>query len=163
MTGETSTLECAHQLGMLCENRHLVVNLIPYNQTDVRDQLSCPPMDHIREFQQIVVSYGVFCTIRTTMGADISGACGQLVVDKNKKLEEDIEDLQLNRDNVTRAAKAPRREKHSEDMSTKNQRQDSVYGGSEKWIRPLMMSTAISASCCVVSYLALLWMKKKRY
>lgn len=77
--GETSTLECAHQLGKLCENRHLVVNLIPYNATDVKDKLQCPSNDHMQKFRDIVASYGTFCTIRRTMGADIASACGQLV------------------------------------------------------------------------------------
>ena len=96
MKGDTSTFECAHQLGKLCENRHLVVNLIPYNQTDVKDKLSCPSEEHMKEFQRIVTSYGSFCTIRRTMGADIAGACGQLVVSNEKEASSivvgDIED-----------------------------------------------------------------------
>ena len=44
------------------------MNLIPYNQTDVKDKLRCPSPDHIREFQRIVSSYGPFCTVRRTMG-----------------------------------------------------------------------------------------------
>ena len=42
LEGESASFECAHQLGKLCENRHLIVNLIPYNQTDVEDELRCP-------------------------------------------------------------------------------------------------------------------------
>ena len=86
MEGETSSLECAHQLGRLCENRHLVVNLIPYNATDVKDKLQCPSHAHMKQFRDIVSSYGTFCTIRRTMGADIDSACGQLV---QKTQEED--------------------------------------------------------------------------
>jgi len=91
--GDTSTFECAHQLGNLCANRHLVVNLIPYNQTDVKTQLSCPSEEHIKEFQNIVSKYGVFCSVRRTMGADIAGACGQLLIEDSKsQIENDIED-----------------------------------------------------------------------
>eukprot|EP00525_Craspedostauros_australis_P006216 CAMPEP_0198116798 /NCGR_PEP_ID=MMETSP1442-20131203/14477_1 /TAXON_ID= /ORGANISM="Craspedostauros australis, Strain CCMP3328" /LENGTH=220 /DNA_ID=CAMNT_0043774705 /DNA_START=21 /DNA_END=683 /DNA_ORIENTATION=+ len=79
LEGESSTFKCAHQLGKLCENRQLVVNLIPYNATDVKDKLRCPSDEHMQEFKKIVSSYGAFCTIRRTMGADIAGACGQLV------------------------------------------------------------------------------------
>mmetsp|Transcript_22417 Transcript_22417/g.52892 ORF Transcript_22417/g.52892 Transcript_22417/m.52892 type:complete len:238 (-) Transcript_22417:1179-1892(-) len=79
LEGETSTFECAHQLGKLCENRHIVVNLIPYNRTDVKDKLHCPSPEHMKKFKEIVQSYGTFCTIRRTMGADIASACGQLV------------------------------------------------------------------------------------
>ena len=98
MQGETSSLECAHQLGRLCENRQLVVNLIPYNATDVKDKLQCPSMEHMQKFRDIVASYGTFCTIRRTMGADIASACGQLV-QKTKEEERgesvplDIEDV----------------------------------------------------------------------
>jgi len=96
LNGETSTYECAHQLGKLCENRHIVVNLIPYNSTDVKDKLVCPSEDHVKIFQNIVSTYGVLCFIRRTMGADIAGACGQLVkqVDNNEQTQviRDIED-----------------------------------------------------------------------
>merc|ERR1712166_1232817 len=54
LTGETSSFECAHQLGKLCENRHLLVNLIPYNPTDVKDKLQCPSDEHMLEFRNIV-------------------------------------------------------------------------------------------------------------
>eukprot|EP00934_Nitzschia_sp_Nitz4_P001510 Nitzschia sp. Nitz4//scaffold122_size67431//25934//27584//NITZ4_006085-RA/size67431-augustus-gene-0.52-mRNA-1//1//CDS//3329534403//1510//frame0 len=79
LEGESSSIKCAHQLGKLCENRHLVVNLIPYNATDVKDKLQCPSAEHMQKFRDIVASYGTFCTIRRTMGADIASACGQLV------------------------------------------------------------------------------------
>ena len=85
VVGDTSSIECAHQLGKLCENRNVVVNLIPYNPTNVSDPLSCPSMDHMLEFQQIVKSYGCLCFIRKTMGQDISGACGQLVVETERR------------------------------------------------------------------------------
>lgn len=96
MEGETTSFECAHQLGKLCENRHLVVNLIPYNATDVKDKLRCPSNAHMQEFRNIVASYGSFCTIRRTMGADIASACGQLVQKKEKEESKeaiDIEDV----------------------------------------------------------------------
>jgi sorting nexin-8 len=98
LEGESSSFECAHQLGKLCENRHLLVNLIPYNQTDVEDELRCPSVEHMQQFRDIVASYGTFCTIRRTMGADIASACGQLVQKKEnekereKQITTDIED-----------------------------------------------------------------------
>lgn len=88
LEGESSSFKCAHQLGKLCENRHLVVNLIPYNATDVKDKLQCPSDEHMLEFRNIVQSYGAFVTIRRTMGADIASACGQLVQKKNKEQDE---------------------------------------------------------------------------
>jgi adenine C2-methylase RlmN of 23S rRNA A2503 and tRNA A37 len=62
--GDTSTIEAAHELGKLCEGRQLVVNLIPYNKTDVKDKLSCPSEEHMQQFRRIVSSYGSFCSIR---------------------------------------------------------------------------------------------------
>jgi sorting nexin-8 len=88
LEGESSSFKCAHQLGKLCENRHLVVNLIPYNATDVKDKLQCPSDEHMLEFRNIVQSYGTFVTIRRTMGADIASACGQLVQKKNNEQRE---------------------------------------------------------------------------
>jgi len=85
LKGESSSIKCAHELGKLCENRQLVVNLIPYNATDVEDKLQCPSDEHMLKFRDIVQSYGTFVTIRRTMGADIASACGQLVQKKNKE------------------------------------------------------------------------------
>ena len=83
LEGPTSTLDCAHQLGKLCEGKNIIVNLIPYNQTDVKDCYKCPSLEHIDEFQKIVMGYGLFVFIRKTMGEDIAGACGQLVLEKS--------------------------------------------------------------------------------
>jgi hypothetical protein len=100
LQGPTSTVEAAHELGRLCRNRKFVVNLIPYNSTD--SALQCPPRDEMRVFRNIVASYGVFCTIRRTMGADIDSACGQLVKKQQQQQHEhgdakdearDIEDV----------------------------------------------------------------------
>jgi len=78
LQGETSSFDCAHELGRLCGHRNVVVNLIPYNPTNVKDPLQCPSIDHILKFQSIVASYGCWCFVRRTMGQDIAGACGQL-------------------------------------------------------------------------------------
>ena len=96
LEGPTSTFQAAHELGKLCQGRSLCVNLIPYNSTDVKDKLQCPDNDHLTEFRNIVISYGVFCTIRRTMGADIDSACGQLITLEKKEtagVVPDIEDV----------------------------------------------------------------------
>jgi hypothetical protein len=106
VNGDTSSLECAHELGKLCENRSVVVNLIPYNPTvlsmaegDHDPILSSPPYERIVEFQRIVQSYGCLCFVRKTMGQDILGACGQLAVLQQSLSEnerrDDIEDILL--------------------------------------------------------------------
>ena len=91
LDGPTATFECAHQLGKLCEGKNIIVNLIPYNTTDVKDKFKCPPHEHIVNFQKIVMSYGLYVFIRKTMGQDIAGACGQLVLQNKKEGGVDVE------------------------------------------------------------------------
>lgn len=137
LEGPTSTIEAAHQLGKLCENRHLVVNLIPYNQTDVKDQLRCPSTEHLEVFRQIVASYGTFCTIRRTMGADIDSACGQLIT-----TSKDIED-------TARAV-----------VKGDPPQPKVVRVKAQSWINFLGVATTIAASCFVVS--AALFVRQRR-
>eukprot|EP00579_Thalassiosira_antarctica_P016447 CAMPEP_0201930190 /NCGR_PEP_ID=MMETSP0903-20130614/24641_1 /ASSEMBLY_ACC=CAM_ASM_000552 /TAXON_ID=420261 /ORGANISM="Thalassiosira antarctica, Strain CCMP982" /LENGTH=523 /DNA_ID=CAMNT_0048469197 /DNA_START=11 /DNA_END=1579 /DNA_ORIENTATION=- len=148
LVGDTSTIEAAHQLGKLCEGRHLVVNLIPYNKTDVKDKLSCPSEEHMQEFRNIVQSYGSFCSIRRTMGADIAGACGQLVVEqeKNQLKVTDIEDGPFGKDE-------PGKQRPVTVFSKRGQNENETYKDSPKnetvdpWIRHLTVATAVAASC----------------
>lgn len=161
LDGTTSSLECAHQLGKLCENRQLLVNLIPYNQTDVKDALRCPSEDHMKEFQNIVSSYNTLCTIRRTMGADIASACGQLVVAKNKAGHRnvDIEDVGIDtsRHEVV-GSKSVALMKEGIETKTKNtvvekskSKKLDTKVDLERWIKPLMVATALAASSFVIS------------
>mmetsp|Transcript_24856 Transcript_24856/g.28734 ORF Transcript_24856/g.28734 Transcript_24856/m.28734 type:complete len:531 (+) Transcript_24856:47-1639(+) len=166
LEGDTSSFECAHQLGKLCENRHLVVNLIPYNQTDVKDRLHCPSETHMKEFQRIVTSYGSFCFIRRTMGADIAGACGQLVVMNEKKSAQpmDIEDGPFIRKKIEQKSMKGRvlqKNKNNVDSSRKNNTDMSGGVDMDKWIRPLAFATTIAASCFAVSIVVLLSKRRK--
>jgi hypothetical protein len=169
VVGETTTIEAAHRIGKLCEGRHLVVNLIPYNKTDVRGKLSCPSEGHMREFQRIVSSYGSFCTIRRTMGADIAGACGQLVVGGGEgeirrlaKLA-DIEDGPFREDRFRK----PRPiitlpSKRRKEVVVRDTREDESKGdGPDRWVRYLTVATAVAATCFVVSSGLLLLQKRK--
>jgi len=169
LNGDTSTIESAHQLGKLCENRQLVVNLIPYNQTDVKDKLSCPSEEHMKEFQNIVTSYGASCYIRRTMGADIAGACGQLVVQKEKLSQSegglgDIEDSPFikkatrkneNKGKDDRSLTNETHEKHLEEYVSPSD------GGFEQWVKPLAYATVVTSSCFAFS-LALLLSRRRR-
>lgn len=178
-------MESAHELGKLCENRSLVVNLIPYNQTSVKDKLRCPSKEHIREFQSIVTSYNVFCTTRRTMGADIDSACGQLVVlNKGKAGQQedpqsstvvgDIEDglagdtrisTSRNKKSVIKEpSQSARRASVSNGpngQSVSNSKDDNdPFRDLEKWILPLQIATTIAASCFLTS--AALFLKQRR-
>ena len=152
LEGDTSSLECAHQLGKLCEKRQLVVNLIPYNQTDVKDKLACPTEEHMQKFRKIVASYGAFCTIRRTMGADIDSACGQLVTLQQKQKDSatgvrDIEDAApahgiTSSGDTSKTALADKPEKDGDPK---------VGVNLERWVQPLAVATAVAASCFMVS------------
>ncbi|KAM6558300.1 hypothetical protein CsatA_027539 [Cannabis sativa] len=92
----------AHQLGKLLETLEVVVNLIPFNPIGSLSQFNTSSEESVSEFQQILRgTYNIRTTIRKQMGQDISGACGQLVVDQsNRRPKEnlpliDIEDLHI--------------------------------------------------------------------
>ena len=171
--GDTSSFQSAHELGQLCQNKSLVVNLIPYNQTDVKDKLRCPNFEHIRKFLRIVSSYGVFCTIRRTMGADIDSACGQLIV-AEKQLPQsssssnpnnDVVDIEDSLPGGTIAAikkGAVKKLSQSTTSSTTDKEGSRPQGGNtgesandpldlEQWVRLLQVATAIAASCFLFS------------
>jgi len=183
--GKTSTLECAHELGKLCEGKALVVNLIPYNQTDVKDKLRCPSLAHIKEFQHIVLSYGVFCTIRRTMGADIDSACGQLITLENDRDEKeapqvvrDIEDgmtgdssASVIKKRMAKKATSSSRQK----LSTASSASDTWTGAEsstddqvdffmdlEYWIRPLQIATTVAGAAFAVTSALYLRQQMKR-
>lgn len=163
MEGDTSTVEAAHQLGKLCEGRHLVVNLIPYNKTNVKDKLSCPTEEHMQEFRRIVSSYGSFCSIRRTMGADIAGACGQLVVEEEEKRQNtviDIEDGPFHKEE-SRKPSIPSKghDRRSDNILYEDA---SCIEKVDPWLQRLTIATAVVASCFVVSSTALLLQKRNR-
>ena len=176
-------MEAAHQLGKLCENRCLIVNLIPYNATDVKDKLQCPSEADMQKFRDIVASYGSLCTIRRTMGADIASACGQLVQKTEEKEQAtpvaiDIEDVvadksdKKSREPTKASSKTSDKEKSievpiTEDSSSspKPQKLDSWLESLstedlEKWGRTFTIASAVVASCFIASSLVLV--RKRR-
>jgi len=91
----------AHALGALLKGKNVIVNLIPYNPTDVKEDYKEPDKDVVVQFEKILQQeYNILATIRRAMGQDIEGACGQLVIANSKgddacgsKSVKDIEDL----------------------------------------------------------------------
>lgn len=92
----------AHQLGKLLENFDVVINLIPFNPIGSTTRCFETSSDqNVKKFQKITREiYNIRTTIRKQMGDDISGACGQLVINLSKQrsvggasLLTDIEDL----------------------------------------------------------------------
>lgn len=78
-----------------------VINLIPFNPIGSTSQFKTSTKQSVSIFQKILrETYNIRTTVRKEMGQDISGACGQLVVNQpdNKRPAEplrDIEDLHL--------------------------------------------------------------------
>ena len=60
------------------------VNLIPYNKTASAYEKS--DEDHVSNFQEVLLKRGVDVTRRRAMGDDIAAACGQLIVETDKKI-----------------------------------------------------------------------------
>ncbi|KAF1778700.1 Aldolase-type TIM barrel [Phytophthora cactorum] len=84
LAGVNDSIETAHILGKLLQNRSVHVNLIPYNTTDVGAQFQSPSPEDIRAFHAVLREpYNLKATIRENHGTDIDGACGQLAL-KNK-------------------------------------------------------------------------------
>jgi adenine C2-methylase RlmN of 23S rRNA A2503 and tRNA A37 len=162
LEGESSSIEAAHQLGKLCEGRQLVVNLIPYNQTDVKDKLRCPSIERLHKFRNIVASYGTFCTIRRTMGADIDSACGQLItLEGNTEGIRDIEDVASSPLTAEQKGVSPRPRRVETTTSVPLRWSTSLLAADlDEWILPLTVATSMAAACFVAT--ATLYLKQRR-
>lgn len=76
-----SSSKDAEELSKLLESRNVIVNLIPYNPTKTKIVYKVPSNETIQNFWRILKKNNIRATVRRTMGQDIKGACGQLVVD----------------------------------------------------------------------------------
>ncbi|KAL6213286.1 hypothetical protein ACLB2K_012733 [Fragaria x ananassa] len=101
LDGVNDEEEHAHQLGKLLDTFQVVINLIPFNPIGSLSKFKTTAEEKVSTFQKILRgTYGIRTTVRKEMGQDISGACGQLVVNPNKRSSDnavpltDIEDLQ---------------------------------------------------------------------
>ncbi len=139
------------------------MNLIPYNQTDVKDKLRCPSEKHMRQFQDIVTSYNTFCTIRRTMGADIASACGQLVVQKEKEAmdlkEVDIEDS-FPGSTVDRKVSKPKTIMKNISIVPSTEPKEEETSGYDRFVKPLAIATSLSALCFLAS--AVVFIRQRR-
>jgi adenine C2-methylase RlmN of 23S rRNA A2503 and tRNA A37 len=110
--------EHAHELCRLLAPRrhHVLLNLIPYNPTEVPGQaFEAPTQQQINKFYQICTSdeHKIFSRVRQEMGQDIAGACGQLALKSGSKSDQekgqeggrDIEDIMSN--SQPKASSAP--------------------------------------------------------
>jgi len=90
LSGVNDGTQQAHELGALLKGRNITLNLIPWNpvysEASSEMGFQAPSQQSLDSFLQIVRSeYGVFSTVRQEKGQDISGACGQLVLQGGAK------------------------------------------------------------------------------
>lgn len=101
LDGVNDEEEHAHQLAKLLETFQVVVNLIPFNPIGSLSNFRTSSEERVTKFQKIMRdTYNIRTTVRKQMGQDISGACGQLVVNQkrstgNAGVLTDIEDLRI--------------------------------------------------------------------
>lgn len=98
----------AHELAELLLPRRdfILLNLIPYNPTNVAEEYHPPNPEDVKIFSEICQSspYRIHTRVRQEMGQDIDGACGQLALSskavskKKAKNMVDIEDVHLRRE-----------------------------------------------------------------
>jgi 23S rRNA (adenine2503-C2)-methyltransferase len=79
MDGINDSSEIANNLAKLLQGNGSHVNLIPINPT--AGDFKRPSNNRVHEFERILSSAGVNCTIRIEKGTEISAACGQLRTD----------------------------------------------------------------------------------
>jgi 23S rRNA (adenine2503-C2)-methyltransferase len=79
MDGVNDSPEIANNLAKLLQGNGSHVNLIPINPT--AGDFKRPSNNRVHEFERILSSAGVNCTIRIEKGTEISAACGQLRTD----------------------------------------------------------------------------------
>lgn len=71
------TVACADELAKLIKGMQCLVNLIPLNSVS-ESGLAGSSAQKVKEFKENLEKRGINATVRREMGADISGACGQL-------------------------------------------------------------------------------------
>lgn len=71
------SIDCANQLSSLLLGKLAHVNLLIYNPHQFA-KFEKPSISTVNQFKNILLSNNIECSIRKSMGDDISGACGQL-------------------------------------------------------------------------------------
>ena len=74
---KNDTMACASKLSKMIKGMQCHVNLIPLNSVH-ESGLNGSDSENVKRFRQSLEENGISVTVRREMGADISGACGQL-------------------------------------------------------------------------------------
>ncbi len=87
INGVNDTEKHADELAKLLNHMICHVNLIPVNPVK-ENSYKRSSASSIENFQKLLEKHGINATIRRELGSDISAACGQLRLSRNKKGEE---------------------------------------------------------------------------
>jgi sorting nexin-8 len=160
--------EHAHELGRLLTSRkqNILLNLIPYNPTEVSEHFNPPTQEDIDNFFKIITSdeYGIYCRVRQEMGQDIDGACGQLALkshaEKAQELKDkvDIEDslgIDSIKKPVTGKVKVLRNKSKASDETT-----STTYKNNKSLIRRILSNQFMGGSLFVFSAICLIFYRR---
>lgn len=90
--------EHAEELARLLapRRRYVMLNLIPYNPTEVAEDFQPPLPEQVETFMRTCIAepYSIHTRVRQEKGQDIAGACGQLAVVTKKAEEKRLTDLE---------------------------------------------------------------------
>lgn len=90
--------EHAHELAALLKPRreNILLNLIPYNPTEVAEDYKPPFPEQVDSFYKICsgAPYGIYTRVRQEKGQDIAGACGQLALVRGQNTQGEHPDLE---------------------------------------------------------------------
>jgi 23S rRNA (adenine2503-C2)-methyltransferase len=84
LDGVNDTPEDARRLVRLLDGIKAKVNLLPLNEA-AGIPFTRPPDDRVNAFAQILVDHDLVVTVRRSRGRDIRAACGQLIVEGEKR------------------------------------------------------------------------------
>jgi 23S rRNA (adenine2503-C2)-methyltransferase len=79
--GINDSLDDAKRLVKLLAGLRVKINLLPFNENP-QMPYKRPSPEHVKKFQEYLLDKGLFAIERKSRGADILGACGQLVTSK---------------------------------------------------------------------------------
>jgi 23S rRNA (adenine2503-C2)-methyltransferase len=96
IAGKTDTPEQAHALGKVLHGLKCHVNVIPLNPTPGYEGRPSQQSD-VRQFIEILATYGIPATVRIRRGIDIDAGCGQLkaeVLRRHARLQAAVRDVE---------------------------------------------------------------------
>ncbi len=85
LRGINDSPQDAHKLAVFAQGIPHNINIIPYNETP-RDAFRAPDEETVRNFLRILREAGCLATLRVARGAQVGGACGQLLAKNLPKI-----------------------------------------------------------------------------